>query len=501
LRILSWLFVILVVCAAAAAAEAGTPVAEPTGTTRLTTRVASFRPGAIHDDFSDGSSQSFDLTVLDVIAPAPFAGRQLQIAHDSKPGPGSPWMAVGRELRIDVSARVFADPDALIPPAAIALLPDTPEREPVPFWSERDVAVTAASDRPAVRIGIWDSGVDTSLFPDQLARAADGALILRGYDPFKRRQDTAMAVLSPGLLQRRDELNGILQALDDRDSGVDSPAARDIAAKMKAQTPEEAIAFDDALGRWSGYVHGTAIADIALSGLPHAEIVIARQEWWHGSPPVPCWSRELADREAASIGDSLAFLVANGARVVNMSWGRAEPGYLRNLEECFPEMPEAERRELARYTVETIRGVLRQGMRDSPEVLFVGAAGNTGSTMTEANPATRFDAPNFIIVGAVDRKGVATDWTNIGDEVTLHADGERVASRLPGGALSYPSGTSMAVPLVVNAAAKMLTVNPDLSGTQMRELLEYTATTNTTGQRLLHHARAMEAAQALARKS
>lgn len=412
---------------------------------------------------------------------------------------------VGRSLIVDVDPQLLSRPDALLPPVSIAIVsgnePAAAARETAPFWAERDVAVTPAPGRPAVRIGIWDSGVDTTLFPGQLARDVDGALIVRGYDPFKRRKDTPMAELPPELLQRRDELNGILQALDDRDSGVDSAAARDITAKMKAQTPEEAGAFDDALGRWGGYVHGTAIADIALTGLPDAEIVIARQEWWHGSPPVPCWSRELADREAASIGDSLAFLVANGARVVNMSWGRAEPGYLHNLEECFPEMPDAERRELARYTVEKIRGVLRQGMRESPDVLFVGAAGNTGSTMQEANPATRFDAPNFIIVGAVDRKGVTTDWTNTGDEVTLHANGERVASRLPGGALSYPTGTSMAVPLVVNAAAKMLTVNPALSGAKLRELLEYTATVNATGQRLLHPAQAVEAAKALAAES
>src|SRR5690606_26938717 len=142
-----------------------------------------------------------------------------------------------------------------------------------------------------------------------------------------------------------------------------------------------------------------------------AELVIARMEWWHGSPPVPCWSRELADREAESIGDLLSFVVENGARVVNMSWGRAERAYLSNLEQCAVDMPLEDRRALARYTIEQIRSVLRKGMESAPNVLFVGAAGNAGTSIDAANPATRFTLPNFIMVGAVDRNGAATEWT------------------------------------------------------------------------------------------
>jgi subtilisin family serine protease len=364
-----------------------------------------------------------------------------------------------------------------------------------PFWDAREADVAGDPAAAPVRIGIWDSGVDLALFPAQVALDAQGAPLVRGYDAFKRRQDTPMAVLPDEVRSRQDELNGILRALDDRDGGVDSAAARGISARMKAQTPAEADAFDDVTGRWSGYVHGTAIADIALRGLPGAQIVVARQQWWHGRPPVPCWTRELADREAASIGDLLDFLVANGARVVNMSWGRAERAYLGNLKACAPQMPDAERAVLARYTVERIRTVLQDGMRAAPQVLFVGAAGNAGASLQDENPATRFSLPNFLMVGAVDRNGAATDWTNTGTEISLFASGDRVPARMPGGSASFPSGTSMAAPLVANAAAKMLAVAPDLDGARMRELLERTATPNATGQRLLHPRDAVEAAR------
>ena len=367
------------------------------------------------------------------------------------------------------------------------------------IWIARDTAITSGVG-PPVRIAVWDSGVDTLLFASRLARDPRGQVLVRGYDQHKRRQDTPLALLPEALLARADELNRDLRAYDDLDSGVRSALVTEMQERRRALSAEERDALDIALEDWSGYAHGTGVADITVSGHAHAEIVIARMEWWHGSPPVPCWNPELAVREAASIGDLLAFVVASGARVVNMSWGRWERSYLSNLAECAPDMPVAERQALARFTVDTIRAVLQRGMRDAPHVLFVGAAGNAGTSVEAANAATRFSLPNFLLVGAVDRRGERARYTNVGPEVTLYALGDRVPARLPGGLLSYPSGTSMAAPVVSNAAAKVLAVNPTLSGAELRTLLERTSDVNTTGDRLLHTRRAVRAAQASARE-
>lgn len=363
------------------------------------------------------------------------------------------------------------------------------------FWPARDITIPPDPGAAPVRIGVWDSGVDTTLFAGRLARDSAGRALIRGYDAFKRRQDRPLAVLAPELLDRQNELNAALQAFDDLDSRVESPAAAAMTERLAELSEAEQDAFYGDIGSWSGYAHGTGVADIAVTGNARAEIVIARMEWWHGSPPVPCWTRELALREAESIGDLLRFIVESGARVVNLSWGRFERSYVSNLKECAPDMPEADRLALARFTVDTIRAVLQAGMASAPDVLFVGAAGNEGRTVAAANPATRFSLPNFLLVGAVDHEGNATDFTNTGPEVTLYANGHRVPARLPGGAPSFPSGTSMATPLVANAAAKVLAMNPQLSGAELRTLLEQTADTNAGGLRLLHTRRAVEAAR------
>ncbi|MEP6833812.1 MAG: S8 family serine peptidase [Gemmatimonas sp.] len=389
---------------------------------------------------------------------------------------------------------------ALVIGSSSTLLAQAPKPDTTNIWPAREAVVSIDAKAKPIRIGIWDSGVDTTLFAGRLARDSKGKALIRGYDSFKKRQDTPMELVPAALLARQAELNAVTIGLDDMDTFVDSPAARAVQQREAAMTPEARKVAEEDVGHWTSYGHGTGVADAAMTNFDAAELVIARMEWWHGTPPVPCWNRDLANREAESIRDLLNFLVKSGARVVNMSWGRYEQSYVTNLKQCAPALSVDERLAIARYSVDTVRAVLRAGMMASPQVLFVGAAGNAGQTVAKANPATRLDLPNFVLVGAVNQQGNLPAFSNFGDDVTLFANGWRIKSRLPGGEVSYGTGTSMAAPIVTNTAAKMLAVNPALSGADLRRLLLQTADTNAKGLKLMHPAHAVDAARA-ARKT
>ena len=124
------------------------------------------------------------------------------------------------------------------------------------FWAARDVVVEQKPNAKKVRIGIWDSGVDISLFEGRIALGADKKVLVRGYDPFKLRKDTVMAVLPKELLPRQDELNGVLRAFEDLDGNIDSPIAREYDQREKKMTKAERDEVEKAVRRWDEYTHG-----------------------------------------------------------------------------------------------------------------------------------------------------------------------------------------------------------------------------------------------------
>ncbi len=227
-----------------------------------------------------------------------------------------------------------------------------------------------------------------------------------------------------------------------------------------------------------------------------ARIVLGRMQFSHGAIPDPCPSRVNAQREAAMLARMVAFFRAQDVRVVNMSWGRPESGFLGELERCAPELSATERAAIARYAVDTLRRTMIAGMRASPRILFVAAAGNAGNNTEFNDFALRIDLPNMLLVGAVDRAGDEASFTNTGPLVRLYANGYLVETRVPGGGTEASSGTSFAAPGVVNTVAKMLAVNPTLSTTQVLETLLRTAEVRgSRGLRVMHPAKAVAEAR------
>ena len=137
-------------------------------------------------------------------------------------------------------------------------------------------------------------------------------------------------------------------------------------------------------------------------------------------------------------------------RVINASWGG--PGYSQALEDA-------------------IRAAGDAG------ILFVAAAGNSSSDNDSTpNYPANYALSNLISVAAVDHNGNLATFSNFGaNSVHLAAPGVNIYSTVLGGGYQMMSGTSMAAPHVSGVAALLLSTEPSLSPSDIKDRLITTA--------------------------
>lgn len=356
------------------------------------------------------------------------------------------------------------------------------------IWAAREVSLTETDKLATVPIAVWDSGVDTALFPRQLQTDAGGAPLVIAYDRFAREAKGALQPIPPELEKRLPQMVAQTKGFSDLQSNIDSPEAGQVRQLLSSLPPERYKPVIEEINLAGNYEHGTHVAGIALAGNPFARLVVARIEFGHTLKPDPCPSLELSRRDAANSQAVIDFFKRQGVRVVNMSWGGSVGAIEGELEQCGIGKTPDERKAQARQLFDILKQGLQRAFASAPDILFVAAAGNSNAdaSFTEDTPAD-IVLPNLLSVGAVDLAGDEASFTSYGPTVKVHANGYQVVSYLPGGARVALSGTSMAAPQVSNLAAKLLAVNPALTPGALIEVITGTAERSADGRRMLMH--------------
>ena len=356
------------------------------------------------------------------------------------------------------------------------------------IWAAREVTLTASDKLTPVRIGIWDSGVDTALYPKQLftdpapgdfgshglAYDVNGKLFKADLQPLSPAQTSTY----PSVLQRE-------QGFDDLENGIDSPAAAETQKYFSTTPPEQLATFLKQMTFLGQYMHGTHVAGIAVRGNPAARLVVL--QFNDALPELPfAPTVEWANQFKVDFLQLGHYVRDHNVRVVNMSWGDSQSEIEQWLTRTSAEKDPDVRKKQALEIYQIWKEAVEDAIKSAPGTLFVCAAGNSDSNPNFLGdvPAS-LQLPNLITVGAVDQAGDETSFSSHGKTVLLDADGYRVESYVPGGTRLRFSGTSMASPNVVNLAAKLIALDPSLTPEKTIALMEKGADASPDGRRHL----------------
>ena len=353
------------------------------------------------------------------------------------------------------------------------------------IWPERAVTLKPEQNLKPVMIGIWDSGVDATVFKDQMFVNSNERLDGKDDDGngfvddvhgiafnLEGRRTPEMLYPLGNVAGRVDTVMQHMKGFLDLQAAIDSPEASALKKRLSGLKADEVNGFLEDLMLCGDYAHGTHVAGIAIAGNPFARILIARNMFDYHMIPKPL-TVEIAERHADSYRDTARYFRDHDVRVVNMSWGWTLKEVESGLEANGIGETAADRAALAGKILSILKSGLRDAMESSPDILFVNAAGNEDADVEfdEVIPSS-FVLPNLLIVGAVDQAGEPTSFTCTGRNVVVYGNGFEVESYIPGGKRMKLSGTSMASPNVTNLAAKLIALKPTLKPAMVIDLIK-----------------------------
>ncbi len=162
------------------------------------------------------------------------------------------------------------------------------------------------------------------------------------------------------------------------------------------------------------------------------------------------------DERDKDVANSIIYAVDNGAKVINMSFGK----------EYSPDQD---------YVRKAVKYAEQKG------VLMVHAAGNDGEnndvkkSYPDGSISSKKKSKNWLEVGASSQnydETLPASFSNYGKEnVDLFAPGVSILSAMPDNDYQPNSGTSMASPVVAGVSALLLSYFPDLKASEIKNIL------------------------------
>lgn len=232
------------------------------------------------------------------------------------------------------------------------------------------------------------------------------------------------------------------------DQGIDMNH-RDFATNMLTSS-FDAVSGSSPAKRYGS--HGTQVAGIVganqnnefISGVSPSASLMSVSHNMLGTASV---SQELAS--------AISWAWQNGASIINNSWGD-QGATVNQLHSALLE--------------NAIVNAITQG-RNGLGCIVTFASGNYAPTLDYPG---NFDE-RILCIGAIDANGSRSDFSAYGSRLDVVAPGRNILSTLPNNQTGYGSGTSFACPHVSGIAALILSVNPNLSAQQVRNIIESTA--------------------------
>jgi subtilisin family serine protease len=363
--------------------------------------------------------------------------------------------------------------------AAGAVASKAPEKKDI--WTPTLVTLDKNEPATPVVVAIWDTGFDTSLFPDQLwtnpSPSPDGADLhgvafdmdhhpatgdLYPLDALKTDKATCMSYIAAGM---------------EMQAGLETPgvvALRNHVLSLKGHAVQD---FTQDMGIIGNYAHGTHVAGIVAAGNPFVRLLKIRETFDYKEIPDHAPTLQAYEQWGESAQAAIDFAKAAHTRVVNMSWRIPREAVEGQLAIKGVGKTTEERAELSRQIFNAFKDRLEKAIAGAPDILFVAGAGNedNDADFSEYIPAG-LRLPNLLTVSAVDAEGKPTTFTTTGKNIDLYADGYEIDSLVPGGQHMKFSGTSMSSPQVANLAAKLIALNPQLTVEQTIQLIRKGAT-------------------------